>query len=662
MSTELATKLASGSIDASLAEVDIRSRGSEWSATGDIVVGPFGVLNFNTSNTTTVNPRTSPPERIDSPSDFSNSPEGVAAGDPSSLEVGSLFNIEDFLQWDDLLGLESDLFGTTVQAAFDPLSPRDLSSDAPISEAGISDMAQRRHRQSRVAHDAHDCESDTQLVSSRQIMAGVLSSSVDVLTDAPFLLKHFRDHLIAELMPLPTGEKSPWTILNIPVAMLTLSELTFFSERRVNHARMANFYSILACSAYHLSSNPSRDLSHSAEYWKHIANQTYHEAKNHIQQSLKTELYGPRKAKYKDQLMAIEGMSAFAVLSCRQKDARSYMVDAERLLRIRGLSKREISRKARLLHHIYTWNRIVGESTYVLHDHSLSGSFTETFSHHFLPQLDQTGNDRCRQVDHNPRLDDFLRLRPRQLDSDLDIDEPKERETGLYDIHLEDSRRFSETLYSQIYGIPETWLSLLSQTTRLANVMDALVRSGNTRDSTNSEAWQALQRRSNRLENMVCSLALRGNSVSRLDSPESVGRSHMHMIHAMNVALVIFFYRRIRNVHPIILQGHVDDVITSLNEFDIALAQSGLPGPGTGWPAFIAGCEAVTTSRRDALLRWIEKGGARSGFAVFDAAKEVIMEVWKEQDEHRSSSTRCGDPHPTWVEVLKRRKLWPIFC
>ena len=346
------------------------------------------------------------------------------------------------------------------------------------------------------------------------------------------------------------------------------------------------------------------------------------------------------------------------------------MIDAERLLRLRGLAKREISRKARLLHHIYTWHRIVGESTYVLHEHTRADSPVDTFNHYFRPQqLDPIRNDRFRQMDPNPRLDDFLRLRPRHSDSDLDIDEPKEREAGIYDIHLEDSRRFPDNLYSQIYGIPETWLSLLSQTTRLANLMDALGSfrgSGggmNESLSLSVEAQEALQRRCSRLENMVCSLSLRSSRTVSPANPSdtALNRSRMYMIHALNSALVIFFYRRIRRVHPAILRGHIDDVISSLHDFDATIRESGLPCPGTGWPAFIAGCEAITLPQRDALLQWMEKAGMQSRFAVFGASKDVMAEVWRQQDGHSSSRVRSRGPLPTWVDVLKQRNFWPMF-
>lgn len=49
MSASLGTDLVSGSVDASLAEVDIRSRDPDRSVESDIVIGPFAVLDFSGS-------------------------------------------------------------------------------------------------------------------------------------------------------------------------------------------------------------------------------------------------------------------------------------------------------------------------------------------------------------------------------------------------------------------------------------------------------------------------------------------------------------------------------------------------------------------------------------------------------------------------------------
>ena len=61
-------------------------------------------------------------------------------------------------------------------------------------------------------------------------------------------------------------------------------------------------------------------------------------------------------------------------------------------------------------------------------------------------------------------------------------------------------RRWSDTIYLQAYGIPEMWLSLFSQTTRLANIVDIMAK-------------QKLQARNDDLLN---SLEERGLTIHRL--------------------------------------------------------------------------------------------------------------------------------------------------
>ena len=130
-------------------------------------------------------------------------------------------------------------------------------------------------------------------------------------------------------------------------------------------------------------------------------------------------------------------------------------------MRHRGLAKKTISRKARLLHHMYTWARILGESTYVLHGHTgpVQGCLQKYLSS-TTPSREQHSIATPNTSGPGSRLDDFLRVGPHQSDSDLDIEETKEPHASLHDIHLEDSRENPDTMYAEIYGVSETWLSL----------------------------------------------------------------------------------------------------------------------------------------------------------------------------------------------------------
>lgn len=347
-------------------------------------------------------------------------------------------------------------------------------------------------------------------------------------------------------------------------------------------------------------------------------------------------------------------------------------------MRTRGLAKRETSRRIRLLHHIYTWSRIVGETTYVLHDYR---SFLAAFKSGGIQSLsrkqcsdeDCTLNSSPQSASHNTRLDDFLRIGPRFVEEETGTHGEKDAQAGLQDIHLEDPRASVEDVYHMIYGVPEKWLSLVSQTTRLANLMDAVHFAESHAIAGISDG---LLTRAIGLENAVCAFvdSQPPDEIGPAGQGFSEGAGTMkkpseYMFRCLNSALLIFFYRRIRNCNSLILQTYVDDVIRGLGDFDKSLAKHDIAGPGVPWAAFIAGCEAMTQSRRESLGRWLDKSYVKCGFQPYRQARVVMEEVWRRRDEGVFATGRNTDTAlremsnvaPTWMNVLRQRDLYLVL-
>ncbi|CBF84461.1 hypothetical protein AN9013.2 [Aspergillus nidulans FGSC A4] len=533
MSTSLGSNLVSGSISASLAEIDLKTRDAEHPG-GDIVIGPFGVLDFGSTQPQEKkqDSQKMTPKQLEPSREAPHSPPQTASTAGQEIqELPTLVNdspsyIDDFLHWSDILGLSPE------QPGFFQPSMLDLDTYLadPIPESFDVDMNVETRAGPR------SMAIPTPPSSAMEMASTFLDAAA--LADAPYLFKHFNENVVPQMMIMPLGDKSPWRILNLSAAMATYNELTILGSQSISHARLANLYALLACSAAHLSISHGSTVSTGSTHWQQASGQMFEQARDHMQKSLKLETREPKRAKYKDQLMAICCLIQYTVISGQQQHGRSFMVNAEYILRMRGLLKHRISQKSRLLHHVYTWLRLVGESTYVLHDYNPSSTFIEALKSNFQrPRVDPIVDS---SPELNPRLDDFLRLEAHDADSDLNINEPKDEQTGLHDIHLQDSRSFSNTLYKQVYGIPETWLSLLSQTTRLANVMETFRIAQQACGNTSLDAWETLHRRSVRLENLICSCDL---SLVR-----DAFRPHDHMLRALNAALVIFFYRRIRRL------------------------------------------------------------------------------------------------------------------
>lgn len=161
---------------------------------------------------------------------------------------------------------------------------------------------------------------------------------------------------------------------------------------------------------------------------------------------------------------------------------------------------------------------------------------------------------------------------------------------------------------------------------------------------------------------MICSFAAQFEPICK--GEQWAANSAMH--NALNSGLVILFYRRIRNVNPWILQSHVDDVIAALDAFDQALSSKTWEGPGTPWPAFLAGCEAETRERRDRLTNWLEKAASMTGFHSYEQARDLLQAVWARREkiqldfdaDSSSEHEPAGSLMTSWVEICREQKTW----
>ncbi|KAF9885583.1 hypothetical protein FE257_012789 [Aspergillus nanangensis] len=651
MSTSLGSDLVAGSIDASLDEIDARADDPEDSFGDNIRIGPFAVLKLATA------PQVA--ELVPTSDIGGNSVElNASLGEKTCSEANALSliedplaSIDDLVQWSDLFGFDSELPWLASDAIFEENDNghADSSTQIPALGASLYDPAMAEHADTEPTSQKNDNQEHNLLRSAnpQHIKPAIDPPQIGVLEEAPLLLKYFYKNIIPQLTIVPLKEKTPWEIVNLHTAMVTLGELTILELNDISESGLANLHILLAFSATHLALHPSMDLMHPAEHWKEIAEHAYLQAQDHMRKSLQESTKDCQLDGFKDRLMSICAMTEYAVISGRHRDARCHILDAERVLWNHGLAKVRQSHKTRLLLNVYVWMRIMGESTYVLHDYSVPDSFIETAKSHFGIQDNTTGM----RDDKVHRLDDFLQLRPRYADTDFDIDKPKDRIMDILDYHLQDSRKSTESLYGQVYGISETWLSLVSQTTRLANVMTILTNARNTDRQIDPKIWEALDKRSVRLENVINLFTQRDPPACGPGLSEHSSELHRHMVKALNAALVILFYRRVRHVHPAIIEGQVEKVITALQAFDAVLKLGDPLGAGFLWPAFIAGSEAICITQRDAIRALVQRGDGRCGLTPFGIAEDTLTTLWRAQDD--CLKTTYGQSIPTWIDIAR---------
>ncbi|KAH7007434.1 fungal-specific transcription factor domain-containing protein [Ilyonectria destructans] len=436
------------------------------------------------------------------------------------------------------------------------------------------------------------------------------------------LLENYQSDM-AKLLPMSYNKKPPWQTLYLPSTRSTVGE--FVLQGDAGPARASLLFSILAISAFNLDRlcGEAEQTSH----WWHLGQTYKHRAKARARQSLQDESTGGPKAKYKDVLMALLAMVTLCVMSGSLSEARFYLLDAERFICIRGMSKQKISRKVAQLHNIYLYQRVIEESTFVYPRSSVHGLnqdalLTEASGMEFPSLTTQSLTQQTSGGWVSPIAFENLLVR-----SNTNPD------TGCLTTR-------------EIYGIPQTILGLISQTTHLANELDTFYV-----DDRHTMFADELNLRSTQLENRICNwdgVIRDGLRQPRVANEDSCRTMH-HLLLALHSSLIIFYYRRVRKINPVILQSYVEQVYTHLlrcTEFSLQHDQT----VAMVWPGFIAACEALSLDSQQKWLQWLREASQRSNLSGFDVAADVATEVWKRRKEE------C-DITVSWVDVLRQNNL-----
>ncbi|KAM6515660.1 hypothetical protein FALCPG4_013877 [Fusarium falciforme] len=458
---------------------------------------------------------------------------------------------------------------------------------------------------SRVApNDSPSCSSSTP-------SSGPVSLSLEnnVPQDAVFLLKHYATTVLRGLTPY-RHSKTPWHVLFLPHVKSCLAALTLGED--MDNASLCAFFGTLAISAFSLGG------IYSSTRWLDQGKAYHQRARLHVRLMLETAYNIPKTAKYKSILMALLTMVQISVLSGNRDDAEYYLLETEQFIRLRGLNRRK-SRKVRLLHHCYVFERLSHEST-----------FTESGSHlahrsRVRETIESSGAVAYSQDSLSFRLSDWSNL-------DVEMLRVKGQEEGENDLHLECPGIWSATLYPEIFGMPELHVFMISLIIRLGREKNG----GDEQKAIPGVALKQFLGRANAVERWVNQLHLLQRSMWIVEAPadpeneQSVTLLNI-LSDTMQHALAVYFYRTVYDLDTSMLQKHVVGVRDCLLRFDASDAGMGYGSLRLIWPAFIAAREADDSEIQSSFSQWFEDSARRSGLRIFTDTKERIEKVWEER-------------------------------
>ena len=216
--------------------------------------------------------------------------------------------------------------------------------------------------------------------------------------------------------------------------------------------------------------------------------------------------------------------------------------------------------------------------------------------------------------------------------------EIKTREQGENDLHLGSPGIWAGTLYPEIFGVPETWFNLLSQVIRLGNEKEVAA-------DANEPALplKEFAQRAKALETYILRWRFPDDLVTTSGGLQVMEVDWIMletMQNALHHALAIYFYRRIHDVDPIMLQAKVQKVKDCLYACKQICESGGGFFDGWMWPAFIAGCEALDIGLQRSFTEWFDFSRSRGKQSSSIRMQQLVDQVWDERrrDSRRSKS------------------------
>lgn len=430
------------------------------------------------------------------------------------------------------------------------------------------------------------------------------------------LLKHYTTSVIKSLTPFRHA-KTPWHILFSPLSKNCLAALTLGDP--IDHATMCVFRGTLAISAYSLGGTTQ------SPKWLQQADSCKERAREHVKLMLRSAYDIPKVAKYKTILMALITMTQLCIISGRREQTECYLLEAEKFIRLRGLTRKK-SRKIRMLHHCYVHIRLIHESTF------LSG-INSRQRRHVREAVESSGTVTYFQ--------DFPSFRLKQWNNlDREMLEVRTQEAGENDLFLERPGFWVATMYPEIFGIPEPWVFLLSQVIRLGNEKDA----AEGKSASEIPIVKDFMRRAKALERCIIRLTQLNNRGNTRDVDPQVIEN---ILYGMQCALEIYFYRRIYDVSSSMLQDKVIKTRDWLFRHEDTDPSTVFGYVEFIWPAFIASSEAEDRDVQQSFARWFTISAQQSGLPCFTKTLELVERIWQ---------AKRSDPdgeHGTWLEIMR---------
>ncbi|KOG97256.1 Arg81p [Saccharomyces eubayanus] len=479
---------------------------------------------------------------------------------------------------------------------------------------------------------------------------------------ARFLLNHYFND-VADKMTVVVLEKNPWKTLYFPRALMALGDLSGLGQS--SNSRNALLNALLAVSCFHLQSKYPKN-SKLQKYFLSLGIELRNQASNFLRLCLNTKSSIPEK--YKDVLTAILSMNSIDVVWGTMADCQHHLAICEDFVESRMKLRPNISEKAKTLHRIFSFLKLIQDSTALDRVRAKEIVILPSEEDDQYKPLDtSTAAVTADATNIDVMQEGLFREALNENDGKIHIEFIKDSATNTSAESTPQSTTppiftniATETYYNKsnisklipkgdekiigtdsLYGLPNSLILLFSDCVRI-------VRHNEYYNLT----YLPVPRKFNELSLNFEKRLLKWKSEWKFyeDTPE--GKSFInptveaiyHHTMSFYFSLIIYYFTMARSLNCQFLQNYVAKVLDHLNAMEELVNKKKVKIVPLIWQGFMAGCACTDEDRQQEFRRWAAKL-AESGMGSYWGARQVMLEVWRRRKD--------DEPGDNWYSIYK---------
>lgn len=467
-----------------------------------------------------------------------------------------------------------------------------------------------------------------------------------------FLLNYYYKN-VADLMMVVALNQNPWKTLYFPRALKAIGDLAGMGFTA--HSRNSLLNALLAVSCFNLQSKFLKN-SPEMQFYLNLGIEFRKQASSFLKICLSNTVSQER---YKDVLTAILSMNSIDVVWGTMADCQQHLTICENFVKARMQKRPKISGKAKTLHRIFSFLKLIQDSTAldqvtdreVSDDDSYNAddkgheeglqSFGSNFSRESTPANDTEEGAFREFVKYDGKIQiEFVKGNNVSHVSSISTPIFKNITSESYAYSDEEKVTVQNIMGTDtLYGLPQSLILLFSDCVRLARHKE-YYRLKNV--VTPEHFINLCERFERRLFGWTSEWkCLKEGSEEFIN--DTIEGLHHHTS-SFYYGLIIYYNTMVKNLDHSSLQRYVEKVLTHLKLMSDLILFKKVKIVPLIWQGFIAGCSSTKLETQEEFRKWAATL-ASSGMGSYWGARQIMFEVWRRR--------RNGELGDNWYSVYR---------